>query len=317
MPLLKDKLQRAREQSWNRLGKRLTFYVPGMIRCNGISGRYQAVSITGGHCALQCDHCRGRLLSSMIWAATPDALLDTCLRLARHGNHGVLISGGCDERGCLPWDAFIPALREIKDRTDLFVSIHSGLVDRAVAQRLKEAGVDQALIDVIGNDETYRRTCHVPFGISRIISSLEALRQAELDIVPHIVFGLCNGDIVGERSAIRIISQLDVRQMVIVSLMNSTAAYGAHFTYPAAESIADLIAEARFAMPDVLISLGCARQRGNRTIELLAIDAGVNRMALPSEEAVERAEEYGLEIRYQETCCSVSRDYSNPGTVKE
>jgi hypothetical protein len=39
------------------------------------------------------------------------------------------------------------------------------------------------------------------------------------------------------------------------------------------------------------------------------VDAGVNRMALPSDEAVERARSYGLDIRYQKTCCSVPADW--------
>jgi uncharacterized radical SAM superfamily protein len=63
-------------------------------------------------------------------------------------------------------------------------------------------------------------------------------------------------------------------------------------------------------MPQVAVSLGCARQRGNRRLEVLAIEAGVNHLALPSEEAVERAESYGLDIGYQETCCSVLPDRS-------
>jgi len=62
-------------------------------------------------------------------------------------------------------------------------------------------------------------------------------------------------------------------------------------------------------MPDTLISLGCARPRGSRRLEVLAVDAGVNRMALPSDEAVERARSYGLDIRYQKTCCSVPADW--------
>ena len=45
-------------------------------------------------------------------------------------------------------------------------------------------------------------------------------------------------------------------------------------------------------------------------MEMLAIDAGVNRMALPSDEAVEHARRHGLEVRFQATCCSVSGDLS-------
>ena len=74
---------------------------------------------------------------------------------------------------------------------------------------------------------------------------------------------------------------------------------------PAAEQVADIIAEARIQLPQTPISLGCARQRGNSRLEELAIDAGVNRLALPSEDALARAEAHGLVIQFQPTCCSV------------
>ena len=203
MNSLEEELQVARKNTWEILGKKLTFYVPGMIRCDGVCGKYQAVSITGEACALQCEHCKGDLLRRMVRATTPRDLVDLCIQLAEHGNHGVLISGGCDRTGRLPWAAFLPAIREIKDRTGLLVSVHSGLVDRATARGLKEAGVDQALIDVVGDDDTYRSVCHVPFGVSEIVSSLEALDSAGLEIVPHVVCGLHFGEIRGEPRALQ------------------------------------------------------------------------------------------------------------------
>lgn len=305
MDSLEEKMRAARERSWETFGKRLTFYVPGMIRCDGVRGRYQAVSITGERCDLQCGHCRGELLRSMPRVETPDALVARCLRLAECGENGVLISGGCDRNGRLPWDAFLSAIREIKERGGLHVSVHSGLVDRSTARRLKEAGVDQALIDVAGDDETYRRVCHVPFGIEEIVSSLEALEDAGLAIVPHVVCGLHFGEIRGERRALEIISNFDVAALVIVSIMKIPGKQDARFGPPRAAAVAEIIAEARLLLPEAPISLGCARQRGNRDLERLAIDAGVSRMALPSDEAVEHARGHGLEVRFQLTCCSV------------
>jgi uncharacterized radical SAM superfamily protein len=177
---------------------------------------------------------------------------------------------------------------------------------------MKEAGVDQALIDVVGDDETYRQVCHAPFGVSEIASSLDALECAGLEIVPHVVCGLHFGEIRGEVKALQLLSRVPVRKLVFVSVMNIPGRTSARFVPVRAEAVADLIAEARFMMPDVLISLGCARERGGRRLERLAIDAGVNRMALPSDEAVEHARGYGLEVRLQATCCSVSMDLS-PG----
>ena len=91
-----------------------------------------------------------------------------------------------------------------------------------MACRLKEAGVDQALIDVIGDDETYQKIYHVPFGITKIAESMEAMQRAGLDIAPHVVCGLYYGEIRGEKQAIRMISQFDVSQVIIVSVMKKT-----------------------------------------------------------------------------------------------
>ncbi len=310
MQHLDDRLNRARESSWQRFGKRIIFYLPGMFTYDGLRGKYPAISITGNQCELQCEHCQGRTLDGMISAGTSDSLLETCLRLAEKGSQGVLISGGCDEEGRLPWNDVIPAIGEVKRRTGLYISIHCGLIDFKTARRLKESDVDEALIDVVGDDETYRHLYHLRSGISRVEQSLEALQKAGLPVVPHIVCGLHYGEMKGERKAVEIISRFRVRQIVIVSLMGIPGTPLEGISPPRAEEIADIIAEARFKVPEASISLGCARQRGNVSTEILAIDTGVNRMALPSEEAIRHAGRYGLEIRYQKTCCSVSRDFS-------
>jgi hypothetical protein len=302
-------LSRAREISWRELGKRITFYLPGMFKYNGICGSYPCLSITGGECHLQCDHCKGSLLSSMIPVLTPEHLIEQCLRIAEKGFAGVLLSGGCDSEGRLPWAPLIPAIAEVKKRTRLYISIHSGLVDEETALRLREAGVDQALLDVVGDDETYQAVCHVPFGVSRIAATLEAFHKAGLPVIPHIVCGLYYGQMKGEKNAVEMISRFDVEQVVVVSLMRGGDTLKAARKVKA-EEVAEIIAELRYRMPRLLVSLGCARERGNTRMELLALDAGVNRMALPSEEAVRRAREYGLEVRYQRTCCSVSLDLS-------
>jgi uncharacterized radical SAM superfamily protein len=241
----------------------------------------------------------------MVHAPEPELLTEHCLKLERKGARGVLISGGCDEEGRLPWEKFIPAIREVKRETGLKVSIHSGFVDDPTAVSLKEAGVDQVLIDVIGDEEAYSKVCHLESGVSRLAASLEALGKAGLEIVPHIVCGLDFGRLEGERTAIEIVSKLKVELLVIVSLMRLPDTPMRFVTPPAAEAVARLAAEARLRMPETEISLGCARQRGDSILETLAIDAGVNRMAIPSEEARSRAKYYGLKTRYQRTCCSV------------
>jgi uncharacterized radical SAM superfamily protein len=307
------RLAAARELSRRHLGRRITFYLPGMFRLDGHTGRYPAVSITGDRCALQCDHCQGKILAGMPPAADPATLVATCRRMADQGHIGVLISGGCDPDGTVPWKAFLPAIETIKSTTDLLISVHCGLVDFETARDLKQAGVDQALVDVIGDDETYQAIYHVPFGVERIDAAMEALSLAQLPIVPHIVCGIAYGQIRGEYAAVDMIARYAIAQLVVVALMRIPGTPAVRSKPPNAEQVADIIAAARFQMPEVPISLGCARQRGNRRLEELAIDAGVNKLALPSERAVARAKYYGLEINYQPTCCSVTGSHLTAG----
>ncbi|HDR17022.1 MAG TPA: radical SAM protein [Desulfobacteraceae bacterium] len=311
MQAFEEKLAEARESSWAVHGRRITFYLPGIFLCDGVRGLYPAMSITGTRCALNCDHCRRSLLTTMIPAEDPATLVEKCLRLKARGALGVLVSGGCDAEGRLPWEEFLPAVEDVKKTTGLYVSVHSGIVDEETARGLAEAGVDQALIDVVGDDGTYHRICHVPFGVERIMLAMQHLKDAGIALAPHIVCGLDYGNIRGEEEAVHMVSTLRPEQVVIVSYMKIPGTDCERFKLPSAEEVAEVIVNARLSMPNARINLGCARERGNSRIEELAVDAGVNRMALPSEEAVARARYYGLEIRYQRTCCSVSRDFSS------
>ena len=304
-------LEAARRISWENFGKQITFYIPGMFFCNGIKGKYPGISITGNQCSLSCDHCGALILKTMIPTESPEELLKKCIQLEKKGNYGILLSGGCTKKGKLPWQKFIPTIAEIKRKTNLFISIHSGLIDYRDALALKTAGVDQALIDVVGNDETYQKVYHVPFGVVEIQKAMEALQKAGLPTVPHVVCGLDYGRITGEEQALEMISQFPVDQVVIVSLMNLTGTKMEKIIPPDAHDVAHIIAKARTLMPETCISLGCARQRGNVLMETYAIDAGINRMALPSEEAILRAKFHDLEIRYQKTCCSVTKNFAD------
>ena len=310
MKELKHRMEEAKRISHGRHGKKITFFVPGMFSLNGVTGKYPAISITGNQCALNCEHCKGTLLTTMLPSGTPEQLVSRCLSQQERGASGVLISGGCDRMGRLPWEAFLPAIEKIKQETNLFISVHSGIVDAATARDLKNAGVDQALLDIIGDDETYQAIYHVDFGIEKIITSLEHLQNAGLPVIPHVVCGLFYGRIRGEKEAVKIISRFDVDHVVIVSLMNLPGPKAKGFELPTAEDIIDIIVETRERIPGAQISLGCARERGNTRIETMAIETGVNRMAIPSDEAIALAEKSGLEIRYQRTCCSVPTDRS-------
>jgi hypothetical protein len=304
---LGELLHDSRTLSWERFGRRVTFHLPGMFIIEGRRGCYPAVSITSSRCELGCDHCRGRILDGMPHVSSPQELLERCLAWDEHGAKGVLITGASDISGRLPWDGFLEAIRLIKARTSLHISVHSGIVDTSTACGLREAGVDQVLVDVVGDETTARQVLHLPHGLKGVKESLRQLAEAGLQIVPHICIGLHYGRLRGERRAMDILEEISPAMIVWIVLMPLRGTPMEGVKPPAVEDVGRLLSESRLRFPDSEISLGCARPRGRirELIEAMAVDAGVNRMALYSQRAVEKARSYGLEITYMDTCCSV------------
>jgi uncharacterized radical SAM superfamily protein len=305
MSEIDELIANARRLSWREFGRKITFYHPAMFRYGGEWGKYAAISVTGQHCELQCDHCKAKLLESMIFAVTPEELIAQCTRLDKMGHLGCLITGGFRGDGTLPWGDFVPAVREIKETTALLISVHTGMVDYQTARRLKAAGVDQALIDVIGDEETLRQIYHGGLDIERMEESLDALSSAAIPTIPHIVVGLHYGKIRGEYTAIRIIKRYCPEAVVVVSFMPLPGTPMENSLPPSPVEIARVMATARIEMPNVPISLGCARERGNSEIDVFAVDCGMSRIAIPSQEAIKRAQEYRLDITWKKTCCSI------------
>lgn len=300
-------LDRAWDVSRARHGNVLTVYVPGMFVVNGRRGRYRAVSITGSRCDLDCRHCKGLLLKTMPHAVEPEGLLDFGLRAAAGGDYGILVTGGCDAEGRLPWNRFTPAIRTLKSRTNLIVTVHAGQVNDAEARALKDAGVDQALVDVIGDDSTARDIYHLRDGVAVIRRTMDSLAGAGLEIVPHILCGLHFGRFKGEYAALEILADYPLKKYVVVVIMPFRGTPMAGISPPDPEESARFVAEARLRLPELQGGLGCARPRGRyrRDLDIMAVRAGINSLALPSDRALDEAEKRGLRVVYRETCCSL------------
>lgn len=288
-----------------RTRKKVTFYIPGMFTYFGEKGLYPSVSLTGEKCDLQCNHCKGTLLESMIPATTPEDLIKVCQKLAKDGAQGVLLTGGCSYQGKLPWKEFIPSIKWCKEHLPLLVSVHTGILDKETAQGLADAHIDQALIDIIGDEETWREVYHLDQGVEKLKQTLSWLKLSKIPLVPHIVLGINFGKISGEYSALELLREIPMDALVFVSLMPLSRTPMKNCTPPSATDIAAIITKAREMFPETVLSLGCARERGNHQIDLLALESGVDRIAIPSEETVQRARELGLEIIWEKTCCSV------------
>lgn len=308
-------LQEAWEVTRANHSREFTFYLPGMVRYGRERGRYPAVSITGDRCRLLCEHCKGKLLEPMIKISGPEGLVEKGRRLKKNGAQGILLSGGSDEQGRLPWEPYYEAIKRVEDETGLFLSAHVGFPDRDTCRRLKAAGVKQALIDVMGDRETARRIYHLE-GLQTVIAAMESIAESGLQFVPHVVTGLFYGNMRAEYKALEIIRRYKPSALVIVVLTPLKGTAMAELSPPSPLEVGRLLARARLMMPEVPISLGCERPRNRQglVMEKLAVRAGANRMAVWSKEAIEEAESLGLRTRFQPTCCSVdfTEDFSYP-----
>ncbi|MEM2110118.1 MAG: radical SAM protein, partial [Candidatus Odinarchaeota archaeon] len=202
----------------------INFYAPSILKYdtegfekNG-EGVFQSVSVTGRRCLLMCEHCKGRLLESMHSATTPEELLKLGKNLFKKGARGLLISGGSDMNGAVPLTPFINAIGELHRHLGMKIAVHTGLIDYSTAKALKEAGVESAMIDIIGDTETIREIYHLDKKPGDFEKALKALTKAGLDVSPHIVVGLNKGRIVGELKALEIITRSKAENIVIVAL---------------------------------------------------------------------------------------------------
>ena len=281
----------------------ITFYNPGFLDRNNRKGLYKSLSITGSKCELGCDHCKGRLLESMIHTPTPEKLIQKARRLAKKGHKGILISGGSDHEGFLPWNKFTSAIELIKQSTSLHVSIHSGFLERQTAIRLKESGVDAVLIDIVGTQEIYSSVFHLANGYNRLLETLKLYSQVSLNFVPHITLGLQNNVIASEYNSLDLLKNYDFKQLVIVVFMPiwETPKYTkAEISIDAIDKFMELT---RSQFSSIELTLGCARPSHRFDIELSAINNGFDGIVRPSESTYQFALNQGMIIYDQPTCC--------------
>jgi uncharacterized radical SAM superfamily protein len=294
----------------NKTGK-IRFYAPSFIYyktnyfCSSPMA-FPSISVTGSSCALKCKHCGGKVLNTMVPATTPKDLINLCAKFKRKGAVGCLISGGCLPDGSVPLDRFVDAIAKVKVDTGLTIVVHTGIVDLSMARKLREAGVDTALIDIIGSDETIREIYQLNVEVEDYDRSLRALNDSGIPFVPHVLVGLHYGKLRGEFQALKMILKYSPSAVIIIALMPIHGTPMEKANPPTPEDIARVLATTRLMMPHTPIVLGCMRPKGEHKMktDTLAVQTGVNAIAFPAEEAVRLAEALGLEATFSSLCCS-------------
>jgi lipoyl synthase len=291
------------------------FFAPGLkhydvegLNAGGSCGLV-AVSVTGTGCALNCKHCGRSILRAMAPTPTPEALLAEGERAAAKGAPGLLISGGSLPDGSVPLEPFFATMKTIREELDLPVLVHTGLVHPSTAKSLAWAGVDCVMLDIIGHGDTIREVCQLSATVEDYDRSLRLLAEAYLPIAPHLIMGLHFGQIVGEVDALDIIAGYPVRAVVMAGFRPIPGTKMEHVRPLAPESMGELFREARERFPHTPVLLGCERPLGphRERTDLLALDAGLDGIAFPSEEAIKFCRERNMTVHVSRTCCSMIR----------
>ncbi len=296
----------------NNFCDEIYFFAPGLKHFQTEEFRQQTpqafrpISLTGSACALQCEHCKSKILEPMVALNPREGLFNLCRRLAENGTTGVLISGGSQPNGAVPLKKYFPDIARAKRELGLRIMVHCGVVDEPTAAGLKEAGVDGVMLDIIGDERTIREVYHLNLTVEDFDRSLAYLTQYGHSVRPHIILGLHFGKFLGEYQALNLIRRYPVHSLVLVILTPLVGTPMQHVAPPALEDIEHFFYEARTRMPDTLLMLGCARPLGEHklAVDRAAVDYGLNGIAYPAEGIVAHARARGLKPVFSESSCS-------------
>ncbi|CEJ86374.1 Radical SAM domain protein [Hyphomicrobium sp. GJ21] len=269
---------------------------------------FPAFSVTAGACALDCDHCQAKILEPMIPATTPE-MLDRKVRdlILLQDLRGFLLSGGSNRRNEIKYEKYYPIIEGLKrDYPYLKVAIHSALLDERRAKLMESAGVDTAMMDVIGSADTISEVYHLDRPVADFENTLAALCSTSMKIVPHIVIGLHYGRILGEQTALEICARHDIESLVLVVLMPFFGKEGKFIT-PSSHDVGRIFSEARQRLPHKQVLLGCARPAGmhRRVVDAYAVMAGLDGIAFPADGAVQACQALGRTYFQEHACCSI------------
>jgi lipoyl synthase len=318
LPLDQD-LVRSLESDWSSLSGRdippVRFYTPTFksyqtseLRDCGKSA-WPAVSVTGGDCKLQCDHCKARILEPMIPARTPEELWRVVNGIVEDGAQGMLLTGGSNHRNEVEYDAYYDTVRRIKDEfPDFRIAMHTALVNDDIARSMEQAGIDAAMMDVIGSQDTITQVYHLRRTVDDFEATLESLVRTGMKVVPHIVIGLHYGRLLGEWNALEMIRRHLPDAVVLVVVMPFYAPASRPFVTPDTGAVGRFFMDARKALPETPLLLGCARPPGvaRQQIDAYAVMAGLNGIAHPTDGVVELAARLERRIRVTPACCSIA-----------
>jgi len=204
----------------------------------------------------------------MIPATTPEDLYSTALNLEKEGAQGLLLSGGCDVQGrMLNLRKLFPTMKRIKRETDLVIKLHTGLLDRELAEGIVESDVDVASMEMVGDDSSIRDIFGLPthrgIGVQQYTNTFINLSDAGMKYIsPHIAVGVHFGGLLGEFNALNLIREyIDPDTVVLIVFRPTKGTRLGDLLAPSSHDVGRVAAHARKLFPEKKILLGSLRPR--------------------------------------------------------
>jgi uncharacterized radical SAM superfamily protein len=260
----------------------MEYYYPGK--------KFSALSVTGKVCALQCAHCQGHYLQSMI-PVEPGTVVSTCKTLEKKGVTGCLISGGCDLSGKVPLP--LNDLLQVKRETDLLLNVHTGLVDCTTAEKLRE--IDPYISFEVPTPYVLKNLYRVEATQADYFASLALLNG--LKVVPHMMVGFDSPE--KEIQTMKVIKKMGFSSLVVIVFTPTrrTPFFNAEVN---TKKVIQTIKAARDLF--LRLCLGCMRPRVKALEECVLLFDGI---VAPTEWARKKVEKAGIPVVIKETCCVI------------
>lgn len=269
-----------------------------------------SISISGGVCALNCRHCNKKYIEHMTSAITPDKLLITAKKFEKNCAVGLLISGGCDKQGrLLNLQKLLPTIKKIKEETNLIIKLHTGFVDNELSKKIADANIDIASNEFVGSQKTIKKLFNLDFTPKDYVATFLNLERSGIPfIAPHVCVGLHYGKLKGEFNALDIIkSHINPSTLAIIVFRPTIGTELENVSAPIPEDVSKVVKYAKKLFPKKPILLGSLRPRSSKrndpnkelryNIEKFALDSGITRMELPSDEIIETIKKRGFRIK--------------------
>ncbi|NHJ48669.1 MAG: radical SAM protein [Asgard group archaeon] len=293
-----EKVNEARKKSWEIFGKKLRIYYP--------SKAFPTISVTGASCDQNCLYCNKKYLEQMISIKTPERMLTFAQNHEKKGGTGFLISGGFNEQAILPIEPFLDIISKIKETTNLKINLHPGLINRTHAKAIYEAKIDTISFDLVTDNQIIDEILGNGYQGKDYIKTFETMIDVGLTVIPHICLGLYYGTMKGNIEAIDTALKFKQDLIVFLGLIPTKNTPMANTQTINPIEFMKTLTYTRLKQPQVEQSLGCMRVR-LPIFEKYAIQAGVNRIAVPKRKTINFAKEnYNMDIIRTESCCAIS-----------